>query len=108
MCQDGLPLALVWDPGDRGGNRDQATLSTTNAFSNGIESVLAMAQSNAPAVKAAHSAHTPPDRRKREGRAGEAGNLAAVRAGPIPPFRFSLPQAINVVSHRAFIGFEQI
>src|SRR5512135_130617 len=108
MCQDGLPLALVWDPGDRGRNRDQATLSTTNAFPHGIESVLAMAQSNAPAVKAAHGAHTPPDRRRCEVRSTKVGNVAAGRGLPIPPFRFSLPQPINVVSHRAFIGFEQL
>src|SRR5690349_17281712 len=57
MRQDGPPLALIGNPGNRGGNRDQAALSATNTLSNRIERVLAMAQSNTPAVEAAHGTH---------------------------------------------------
>src|SRR5947209_15458927 len=107
MGQNGLPLGLVWNPGDRGENRNKAPLSPTNAFSNRIDGIPSMAKSNAPLVKVAHSTHTSSDRRRCQVRPGNVGNLASAESLPIASLRFPLPQPIHVVSNLAFIGFEQ-
>src|SRR6266849_7344035 len=105
--QDGFPLALIWNPGDRGEHRDKAALSAPDAFSHRIEGITPMAPSNAPAVKATHGAYAPSDRRWRKVRSREVGNPAAAGGLPISSFHFSSPQPINVVSNLAFIGFEE-
>jgi len=91
IYQDGFPLALIWNPGDRGEHRDKATLSAPNAFSHRIEGITPLAQSNTPSVKAAYGAHAPSDRRRGKVRPCEVGNLASVGGLPISSFRFSSP-----------------
>src|SRR5260370_42314861 len=63
MLQDGFPLPLVGNPGNRGGNRDEAPLLASNAFSNRIEGISPATEPDTPAEEAAESTDAPSDRR---------------------------------------------
>jgi hypothetical protein len=63
MLQDGFPLPLVGNPGNRGGNRDEAPLLAPNAFANGIEGISPVTEPDTPAVEAAERTDAPSDRR---------------------------------------------
>src|SRR5258708_19917757 len=79
MFQDGIPLPLVWKPGDGGRNRDEATLLPTHAFANRIGGIMSMAQTDRPTIKAAQGADVPPDLRRRKLRPSQLCNFPSLR-----------------------------
>ena len=107
IFQDGFPLPLVGNPGNRGGNRNKATLSASNAFANRIEGISPVTEPDTPAVEAAERTDAPSDRRWCEFGPRSVGNLAAIPLLPSSLFRLSLPEPIDVVSNVAFIGLDE-
>jgi hypothetical protein len=106
--QDGFPLSLVRNPGNREGSRDKTPLSATNAFSHWIEGVMSVTEPDTPTVKAAQGTDTSPNGRRRESGPGCVGNLAPVRFLPSPWFCLSLPQPIEVISNPALISLQKL
>src|SRR5258708_24943342 len=107
MLQDGFPLPLVGNPGNRGGTRDEAPLLASNAFANGIEGISPVTEPDTPAVEAAERTDAPSDRRWCEFGPRSVANLAAIPLLPSSLLRFSLPEPIDVVSNPAFIGLDE-
>src|SRR5258708_6121379 len=108
MFQDGLPLPLVWKPGDGGRNRDEATLLPTHAFANRIDGIMSMAQTDRPTIKAAQGADVPPDRRRRKLRTSQVGNVASVGFVSRSSLCVSRPEPINILSNLIFICLKEI
>src|SRR6266852_6916556 len=78
ILQDGFPLSLIWNPGDRCWDRDQATFLSTHSFANRVDGIPSVTQADRPAVKAAQGADPPPDRGRGEFRTGKVDNVTSI------------------------------